>query len=318
MASLFDPIDALFGINGQDPGQAYSQAAEAGYAGLNAPSPDDLAAKLQQMVYQGDITPEMATSIQQNPSLMNTIQTNQSGNAAQTQALSQLTNIGQNGGMTPQDTAQLNQIQTQVGAQERGARNAIQQNAQARGTSGSGMELASELSNNQNAATNANAEGLGVAANAQQRSLQAMQAAGQLGGQFEGQQFGEASSKAQAQDAINKFNAQNTQNTTNANVTATNNALYRNQNTQQDLANQNTNISNEQALQNATAHQTAYQDSLSRLAGQTGAYNNLAKGAEYGNQQQNSFNGALLGTAGTVASGYLAGKNKTKNGGSVS
>lgn len=313
MASIFDPIDTLFGINGQDPGQSYNQAAEQGYGDLNTPSPEDLSAKLQQMVYQGDITPEMATAIQQNPSLMGTIQTNPAGNAAQMQSLAKLTSIGQNGGMTPEDEAQLNQIQTQVGAQERGARNAIQQNAQARGVAGSGMELASELANNQNGATNANTAGLDVAANAQQRSLQALSAAGQLGGQFEGQKFGEAASKAQAQDAINKFNAQNTQNTTNTNVTAANNALYRNANTRQDLSNQNTNISNEQAIQNAQAHQAAYQDSLSRLAGQSGAYSNLAKGAQYGNQQQNSFNGALLGTAGKVASGYLAGRNNNND-----
>jgi len=52
---------------------------------------------------------------------------------------------------------------------------------------------------------------LDVSAQAQSRALQALMQGGQLGGQIRQQDFGEQSEKAQAQDAINRFNTANRQ-----------------------------------------------------------------------------------------------------------
>ena len=66
-----------------------------------------------------------------------------------------------------------------------------------------------QLMANQNAANQNNQSGLEVAGMAQNRALQAGQAAGQLGSQMEGQQYAQQAQRAAAQDAIAQFNARN-------------------------------------------------------------------------------------------------------------
>ncbi len=308
--SLFDPIDQLFGVTGEDPGAAAERQGLQGFSNLTPPSPEELKVQLQQMVYRGDITPEMAQTVMQDPSKMNEIMTDPSAKSAQLQALQQLQGISTQGGMTATDKAQLGDIQSQQAQAERGTRGAIQQNAAERGISGSGLDLASEMANQQGSATRGNQAGLDVAAQAQQRALQAIQASGQLGGQIEGQNFGEAASKATAADAINKFNTQNRQSVQMANVAATNAANARNVETKQNVSDQNTGIANTQAMTNAQAHQTAYQDALSKASGVAGAENNIAAGQRTAAGQKLGFEGGLIGTAGQVGAGYLAGQPK--------
>lgn len=126
---------------------------------------------------------------------------------AQLKALSQLQEVGDNGGMTLRDQANLSKVQGQVAAADRGRRDAIMQNMAARGASGGGLELIAQMQNAQSSTDREAQSGLDIAAQAQERALQAMMNSGQLGGSIRGQDFGEASQKAQAQDAISKFNA---------------------------------------------------------------------------------------------------------------
>lgn len=112
------------------------------------------------------------------------------------------------GGLTIQDQAALQQIQDQQAMQEQGARGAIMQNMRARGMGSSGMNYAAQLSNAQNAANQARAQGLGVGAQAQERALQALMQGGQMASNLRSQSFGEKADKARQRDAINMFNAQ--------------------------------------------------------------------------------------------------------------
>lgn len=126
---------------------------------------------------------------------------------AQMGALSKLGQIAEEGGMTLEDKAALNQITGQLSRQQAGARQAIMENMAARGTLGSGAELAQRLSAQQESAQQASQRGLDVAAMAQRRALDAIMQRGQLGGSIRAQEYGEASNRAQAQDAIARYNA---------------------------------------------------------------------------------------------------------------
>jgi len=123
---------------------------------------------------------------------------------AQLSALGGLQQIGQNG-MTIQDQANQNKVLSQQNSNEQGNRQAIQQSMAQRGMGGSGFDLASQMLNQQQSANRANQTGTDIAAQAQARSLQAMQGAGQLGSQMQGQDFGQQSQQARAQGCDQSF-----------------------------------------------------------------------------------------------------------------
>lgn len=169
--------------------------------------------------------------------------------AAQLQALSQLQQYGQ-GGLTAGDQLKLAQVQRETSARERGAREAILQGMRQRGIAGSGLELAAQLSNQQAQAEQANLEGLSVAAEAQQRALQALQQAGNLGGQIRGQDYQEALDKARAMDIISEFNARQRAASSASNVGAQNEAQRINRELAVRQAEGAADIANQQALKN--------------------------------------------------------------------
>jgi hypothetical protein len=128
---------------------------------------------------------------------------------AQMQALTGLQGVADSGGMTLADEAALNRIQGQSAQADKGRRDAILQNMQARGMGGSGLELLAQLQSSQAATDQASQQGLDVAGMAQQRALDAMMRGGSLAGDIRGQGFGEQAAIKSAQDEINKFNAAN-------------------------------------------------------------------------------------------------------------
>ena len=128
---------------------------------------------------------------------------------AQMGALSSLQDIGK-GGLTAQDKADLARVQTQNNQQDKGRREAILMNNQARGMGGSGQELLAQLSSSQAATDRDAQQGLDIEGMAQQRALAALSQAGHLGGQMRGQEFDEKSQRAQAMDAVSRFNSANT------------------------------------------------------------------------------------------------------------
>lgn len=303
-------MSILDAILGQDPGAGDRNSALQQFSGINAPSAEELQYILQNMVYQGDITPEMAQSVIQDPSLFNQIQTNPAGRAAQLKALEQIQGIASEGGMTAQDKAQLNDIQSQSAQAERGGREAILMNARERGVGGSGVALASQMLNQQSSADRANSQGLDVAAMAQQRALDAIRQSGELGGQIQSQQFSEEAQKAQAQDAINQFNTANRQDVVNANTMARNNAQYRNTDMKQDISNQNVSLANEKARSDAAAKQQAFDNQMKKATGTAGAYQDIAGGKQSAQNAQLGFFGGIANAAGTAYGGNLAAKKK--------
>jgi len=128
---------------------------------------------------------------------------------AQMSALTSLQDISK-GGLTAQDKADLARIQSTNNQQDKGRRDAILMNNQARGMGGSGQELLAQLSSSQAATDRQAQQGLDIEGMAQQRALAALSQAGVLGGNMRGQEFDEKSKVATAKDAVDRFNSANT------------------------------------------------------------------------------------------------------------
>lgn len=210
---------------------------------------------------------------------------------AQMQALQGLQDIYRQGGLTAEDKARQAMINQQAAQQERGQREAILQNMQARGIGGSGAELAANLAAQQSGANQRAMGGLQTAANAENRALQALLQGGQLGGQIRGQEYGMASDKARAQDIINQFNVANA-----------NQAAMQNWQNRQNIQNMNTGGRNQSFQYNQQNQQQSYINAMNKareLANQYG------QSGDRKNQEARNLRdafGNILSTAGNIGS----------------
>lgn len=238
------------------------------YTDLVTPDVADMQLELEQLVQQGVITPEQAQAQLAERSEMNNISTDPKLKQAQMAALSGLQEISDGGGMTASDRAMLSQIKNEENAAARGQREAILQNAQARGMGGSGLELMSQMQNQQASATRNAQRDMDVAGLAQQRALDALIQGGQLGGQIQAQDFNQQAQIAQANDAISKFNAQNKQQTNLANVAANNAAQATNLQNKQAVADANVNNRNMQQQYNKDLIQKNFDNEIKKRGGQ--------------------------------------------------
>ena len=256
----------------KDAEEAARKAREA-LENLGTPDPESLKIQLQQMVSQGVLTPEQAETYFQESSAMQNITLDPRMKQAQMDALTSMQDIGQNKGLTAMDQAQLAQIASKEQAQQRGSREAILQNAQTRGMGGSGLEMMSQMQNQQDSATRQSQRDLGVAGMAQQRALDALQGAGSLGGRMQAQDFSQQAQQAQASDAINRFNASARQSTGDANTLARNQAAAANLSARQNLANQNVGLANQEQMHNKDLAQQDFENRYRKAGGVAGQYN---------------------------------------------
>lgn len=285
-----------------------AKAAVAAYQGIGLPDTSQMALALEKLVSQGELTPEQAQTVLQDQSSLGSYSNDPRLRQALLAALSQLQDIGSSGGLTDQDRAALLEQQMSTGAQERGSREAILQNMAARGLSGSGNELNAQLQNAQNSATRGALEGSQVAAMARQRALDALLGGGQMAGQMQAQDFGQAAAKAQAQDTINRFNAANSMQTNQFNVGNMNQAMAANLANRQNIANQNVGIANQQQMFNKQLPQLNFQNQLQKAGGIAGTNQNLANLYNQQGGQVMNLIGNIVGAGGTALGGYLAGK----------
>jgi polyhydroxyalkanoate synthesis regulator phasin len=297
-------IDALTNIIS---GGAYDSARSSAEKGakafdqVNLPTAEELQYQLYELVNNGDMTPEQAKAVMQQQSELGGITLDPKLKQAQMEALTQLQDIGQNKGLTDMDRAQLAQIQGEEAAQSRGAREAILQNAQARGMGGSGLEMLSQMKNQQDSATRQSGRDTQVAGMAQQRALQAIQGAGQLGGQIGAQDFGQQAQIAAAKDAINQFNTANQNKAVLSNQAANNAAQQFNLQKQLEVNKANTDIKNQQAGMPAQAKQQVAQNQLSKAGGQAGAQNAVTQADIARGAANTQVFGSILGAGATAA-----------------
>jgi hypothetical protein len=215
---------------------------------------------------------------------------------AQMQALMSLQDIGNNGGRTLADDANMNKILSSVNADDRGRREAILQNANARGMGGSGMEMLAQLDSSQAATSRANQGGLDVAAQAEMRALDAMQRAGLLGGQIRSQEFDEQAQRARSQDLINNFN-----------TGVGNTQIMHNSQGRQDVANQNVGVRNQVTPYANQLKGQGFQDQVALQNARNSGTQALIGHKQGQADRLNQSRSAVLGGAAKVGAAY-AGK----------
>lgn len=146
-------------------------------------------------------TPAQAQGV--GPSAMNTVQPDAAAVNAERQVLQELMQASKEG-YNIVDKAAVNALMQDVEQRTRGSRDAALASAQP----GSGQAIAARLTAQASGADQANNKALQIAAGSRAKALDAMTQAGVLSGNIRNQSFNEGAQKAQAQDAISKFNSQ--------------------------------------------------------------------------------------------------------------
>lgn len=249
---------------------------------LGVNTPDMLAqqANLEQYKQVADLPPAILEEIiSAGPSKFEGISTDPRLAAAQMKALSGLEERGETG-LTAKESAELKDIRRQTARDEQNRRASILQNMAQRGMGGSGAELASALSGSQAAAERQSQEGDKEAAMIQERALQSLLGAGQLGGSIRGQEFGEKSSIAQAQDEMNKFNVANQISQQARNVGRQNTTAQQQFEFQQGMANQNVGLRNQEQLHNKELLQQQFRNQMQKEEAAGGALGRQAAGKD--------------------------------------
>lgn len=288
-------FSSLFGSAGSDKADKLRQQALDAFDAIKTPDLSALQVQLQKAVIAGTITPEQAEASLLNSNAFNDIRTDPSLMGAQKQALQQLQDTANAGGLDAIDKSKLQDITDTQNQENKSANEAILANARARGMGNSNLTAVSRLIAEQGAADRAAKSGTDVAAQAQARALAALQAAGQLGGSMEAQQYGEQAQKAQAQNAIDQFNAANKTDLSKFNVANNLSAQGANVANAQNVENANTATQNAQILNNANANQTVYQDDLAKAQGKAGVLNGWANSAQETKDKETGANLALTG-----------------------
>lgn len=278
---------------------------------VNVPTVEEQKVKLEQLVQQGIITPEEMQAFLQEDSGLNDIAVDPRFRQAQVGALEQLQDIATEGGLTATDKARMMEIEDRQNAEERGQREAIEQNARERGIGGSDFTLASKLVSNQEGANRAARSGMDVAALAEQRVLDAMQAAGQMGGQIDSQEFEQQAKVAAAQDAINQFNTANKQNVSNNNIVARNNAQQINLQEKQRVSDTNTGNENANRTRNAELIQRKFEDEMAKANAAAGIYQNWGAASQANANAKHASQvgavGTAIGAGATIGAGMMGG-----------
>ncbi len=295
---------SIFGGAGSDKADKFRQQALDAFNAVKTPELSALQVQLQKYVEAGTLTPEQAEAQLLSSNAFNDIVTDPSYVGAQKQALQQLQSVATEGGLTAVDKAQLNDINNAQNQQNRSQNAATMQQAQQRGVGNSDLNAVNQLINEQGNADRAANSGVQVAANAQQRALQAMQAAGQAGGALQSQAYGEAANKANAQNAIDLYNKQALNQTNLFNTQTANAAQGANLANKQAVSNANTGTENTNLEYNAQQNQQVYNDQMQKAQGIAAVNQNAANAAQ---ANKNAEMGADLGlTSGLLQGGAMA------------
>lgn len=289
-----------------------SAAAVKALQGLQTPDVEAMRVNLQRQVQQGLISPEDAEAVIVQQTEMANVSTDPRLRQAQMAALGGLQETVDTQGMSAADRYAMQQIQDQSAQQERGQRASILQNAQQRGVAGSGLELASQMQNQQESASRAANQGFAVAAQAQQAKLQALNQLGTLGGNIQGQDFSQQAQIAAAKDAISKFNATNQQNQMNLNVGARNEAQLANLQNKQNIANANVDIANTQESVNKGLAQQDFENQYKKAGGVANTLQNQAQSQSQQATSRRESTDKLIGT-GLSAAAMFSDKNVKTN-----
>ncbi|WP_413581105.1 hypothetical protein [Bdellovibrio sp. HCB288] len=251
------------------------------------------------------LNPELETAVDLGPSEMAGIATDPTLRQAQLNALSKLQEVGEAGGRDSQFLADQSRLESDINTQLQGQQGAIMQNMAARGMSGGMSEMVARNMAAQGASNQYAQTAMDAKAQADKRALEAIMNSGTLGGQMQAQDFAQQSAKAQAGDAIKKFNAQNQQQVISNNVNTKNNAQQWNAQQAQNTANSNTDTRNSGQQYNLGLAQQNFNNQMAKATGVANQYNNIASGKDAERSGEMQLVGNLIGAG---ANAYAGGK----------
>jgi len=283
-----------------------------GLAGLQnvvAPTQEQLSLpELQQYVNAGLMTPAQMQAYLQQSNAYATENVGQQGTAAQIAAINQLAgvaNAGAEGSATQR--AQIEQVNQDAARNLAGQRGAIDQQAQARGVSPGMLQAAMGQVQAGQGQQDAHMAALQAQGQNYQQALAAMASGAGAGATLQGQQNTQANTVAQAQNAMQQFNAANQQNASQNNAANTQAANAYNATNAQAVGSANTGLVNQRTQYNAQVPQQVFQNAMQKATGVANQQNNIAQTATAQGQQNAGITSGLLGTAGTVIGGMYGG-----------
>jgi hypothetical protein len=282
------------------------------FLSLHIPDPKDQELILERFVLTGEMDPKLEQAIKQEPSAFESIVENHEAKQAQLRALGELEDIGYSGGLRLQDKAAIQDAMLEGQVKDRGNRMAITDEMARRGQGGSGFEFQSQLAAQQSGADRDAKNRLSVAAQAQDRALQSIMQAGELGGQIGNQDFQRQSAIASAKDKINQFNTSNLQDVQQRNTTALNSAQAANLAAKQKVADNNVNLANQEQEHNKELLQQQYDNQLKLAQSKSNALTGQAQTAlDSGKNLGNLYSN--IGSAGAGVANAYANQNYWDN-----
>jgi hypothetical protein len=324
---LFSAIGGLAGgiLGDSQASEAQAQALEAkrqalaAIQGIYVPTVDEQKINLEDYALAGELNPTMEQLESLGPSAMQEISTDPRLRDAQMSALAKMQAEGSSG-MNAQDRLTLNTARNSASRADRGRREQVLQQMAQRGMGGSGAELAAQLASSQNALVADQQSADQQAAAASARALQAIAQSGTMGGQIRSQDFNESAQKAQAADAINKFNASNRQGLNTRNTDRNNSASQFNLTNKQNVMNRNTDTNNTEETHNKGLYQQKFNNDMTKGQGLAGQYTNMSnyysQDADRTRQKWANI-GLGAGQVGDSAVGYFSGTGAGGGGGTA-
>lgn len=295
-------IGAIQNASAQDRAAMLQNKAVQQWLDVNIPNPNEQKVALQRFVQQGELHPAIEQGLKQAQTELSKITPDAGLRDTRLRALSALEQQGY-GGEQVQDAAARQKGLIEAGAANRGHQQAIVSDLARRGQLGSGLELSSRLQTAQGDADRNASNALDIEGQRRNRMLQSIEAAGGLAGDIQNQDYSMASNRAKAQDAINAFNTQNLIGTNQRNIDRSNAAQKYNLGLKQDIADQNTNVANQEQQYNKNVLQQNFQNQATKAAGMAGQFGQQANLAA----QQGANNAALWGgiasASGTIGQG---------------
>lgn len=256
----------------------------------------------------GKLTPEMEQAIALEPTAYEKVTVDPTLGAAQKQALANIQNKMNQGGLDLNDLANLQTIQLQTAQAEKGRQDAILTNAQQRGMGGSGSELAARLSSSQASADQAGQRGLSVAAQAQKNLGEQTLQSFNMAQKMSQDELNRGNSLAQAQDINSQFNANLRSGVNQRNTAARNKAQELDTTYSREIAKANTGLTNTQKVNDRNARIGYIDDSNQKLKDVLAAKTGAASSRDRSNAANAESSGNLIsGIGATLLKGDEAG-----------
>ena len=293
-------------------GLRMAKAAAQQLEGIPVPDPESMRVQMQQLVQQGLVKPEDAEAVLVQHNAYDEVRGNDEARGVQLSVLRDLQDKADAGGLSDTDRAAIQANLDSIANTERGQNLAITEDAQRRGVSGSGLELAQKLMAQQSGADQAGRRGMEIAALAEQARSQALNDAANLGGQIHGQDLEQQGSKAAAANAIAQYNATNQQQVTLQNIAARNAAQAANMAEKQRIADVNTGQENQTRMRNADLIQQNYTNKLDKAKAVASAMTGTAQAAQTQDAATRKYNSDFTGGVLKTVSDYGSSMNNNR------